>query len=101
MTSFEIPVPELLEGTFVEKTTRGPAGSQSTELLPSMVSVGRPIAIPLSDKSASEDKELASFLAAEANVARYHLVHLACTFEDSDLARIAKARLIVRLTDAS
>lgn len=61
------------------------------------VSLGRPLAIPLTPEAAGDDASLRSFIETEAGAARYALVYLACTFKPANGERIARAWLSVDL----
>jgi hypothetical protein len=61
------------------------------------VSIGHPLAIPLTSETVATDPDLTTFIEAEAGSARYALVYLACTFKPARGERISKAWLSVKL----
>jgi hypothetical protein len=61
--------------------------------LAEQLSVGVPVAIPMSPKWAGQDEDLAHFIRAEAATHRYWLVHLACTLSPAPDSRIEGANL--------
>ena len=67
------------------------------EPLADRVSLGCPLAIPLTPDWAASDPQLKTFIEAEAGSARYGLVYLACTFKPAENERISRAWLSVNL----
>jgi hypothetical protein len=76
----ERPVALALE----ERALRGDRGNQGTNpevTLEGRVSVGGPVAVPVTPGYVADDRDLRAFVEQEARKARYHLVHFAMTFE--------------------
>ena len=71
--------------TLDERTLRGvKRGDQEVDAMPALrgrVSVGGPVAVPVTSRYVADDSDLRAFVEQEAKRARYHLVHLGMTFE--------------------
>jgi hypothetical protein len=85
------PVPE--EALMHEDKQQQQQQQQAPRPLADWLSVGEPVAIPLSPKWAGRDEDLAHFIRAEAATHRYWLVHLACTMNPASGGRIEAANL--------
>jgi hypothetical protein len=87
------PVPTVLTST--RSADRGRAASPPE--LRDRLSLGEPLALPLTPDRTGEDAALRAFVEAEAATSGYWLVHLACTFTPADDERLERAWLTVSL----
>jgi hypothetical protein len=101
----DIGLPSLTEHALdltVEPTSfrTGPdAEPEPPSVLTGRVSFGGPLIAPITDQYVAGDPELAAFLAGEAGLATYHLVHAALTLHTSaDQPPFESARVMAELT---
>lgn len=81
-----------------ERVVRGNVETPpNDEPLTGRASLGRPLVLPLVPERVSDDDNLAAFIQAEAGIARYALVYLACSFSPDEGERIARAWVEVDL----
>jgi hypothetical protein len=77
----ERPVALTLEERALRSTGRSDQGTDPEVTLERRVSVGGPVAVPVTPGYVADDRDLRAFVEQEARRARYHLVHFAMTFE--------------------
>jgi hypothetical protein len=96
----EVQVPELPQvETVLADIGRATRGSASTPReLRVRLSLGEPLAVPMTAEFAAGDAALRTFVEGEAAISRYWLVHLACTFSPPDDERLERAWLSVSLS---
>jgi hypothetical protein len=97
----ELEIPELEQVDAVLRPggdiTRGGATPVEVD---GRLSLGEPVALAMTPEFASGDEVLRAFVEAEADVSRYWLVHLACTFVAGGNEPLYKAWLAVELASA-
>ncbi len=101
-----LPCPDLPEQSLTLGSIdpdRGDRGAEGGSLPPlqGRVSIGGPLALPITDDLVAGDPQARAFLAKEGEQASFHLVHLSVTFEDDALPRLDWATVELALSSTS
>ena len=79
----ELPLPALREQDLVlvsSESTRGPASDSPVPPLAGRVTLGGPLAVPVTTDYVANDADLRAFVTQEATQRIYHIVHLSVSF---------------------
>ncbi|HEX7999970.1 MAG TPA: hypothetical protein VF528_16395 [Pyrinomonadaceae bacterium] len=101
MITIDLPDPPLFRVELTPDSRQVRSGEASVQPPSSSIELGQPTVVRLTSKTAQDDKELASYIAAEKGKFQYNYVRLVCSFYPSEGEQFDKAWLEVELASDS
>ncbi len=101
MITIDLPDPPLFPVELAPDSRQVRGGEATTRPPSSSIELGQPMVVRLTSKTAQDDKELASYIAAEKGKFQYNYVRLVCSLYPSGGEQFDQAWLEVELTSDS